>query len=356
MEERNDVLGMLDMMIRPGFCVKEEKIVRVNQAAAGLGLTQGMDVASLLQTGLEEYRELERGTLFLTLRLAGGDCGASVSRLEELDVFLLEQEADDQELRAMALAARELRGPLSSVMATAERLFPLTAMGEDPQLQGQVARLNKGLYQILRVLGNMSDANGMARVARQETRELTGFFGELFDRAREVLPSTGLTLRYQGLPGPVYGLVSSEQIERAVLNILSNAVKFTPAGGTVDVTLTRRGHFLRLSVWDSGSGVAEHLRGSVFSRYLRQPAIEDSRYGLGLGMVLIRTAAASHGGAVLLDQPEGKGTRVTMTIDLSRKPDPNLRSQILTVDYTGERDHWLVELADSLPPEAFLGQ
>lgn len=356
MEERNDVLGMLDMMIRPGFCVKEKRILRVNQAATGLGLSPGMEVEPLLQTGLEEYRSLTLGTLFLSLRLTGGSCGASVSRLGELDVFFLEQEADDQELRAMALAARELREPLSSVMITAERLFPLTAVGEDPGLQGQVARLNKGLYQILRVLGNMSDAGGTAGAAHQEIRELASFFGELFERAREMLPATGLTLRYQGLPSPVYGLVSTEQIERAVLNILSNALKFTPQGGTIDVSLTRRGHFLRLSVWDSGPGIAENLRGSVFSRYLRQPAIEDSRYGIGLGMVLIRKAAASHGGTVLLDQPEGKGTRVSMTIDLSRKPDANLRSRILTVDHTGERDHWLVELADSLPPEAFLGQ
>lgn len=356
MEERKDMLGMLDMMIRPGFCVKEKKIIRVNQAASGLGLAPGMAIEALMQTGQEEYRDLRQGTLFLTLRLTGGSCGATVSRLEDMDVFLLEQEADDQELRTMALAARELREPLSNVMVTAERLFPMTALGEDPQLQDQVARLNKGLYQILRVLGNMSDANRMAGACRQEMRELGSFFGELFARAREVLAYTGLTIRYQGPDAPVYGLVSAEQIERAVLNILSNALKFTPRGGTIDVSLSRRGHFLRLSVWDSGPGIADDLRGTVFSRYLRQPALEDSRYGIGLGMVLIRRAAANHGGTVLLDQPEGKGTRVTMTIDLRRKPDPNLRSQILTVDYTGERDHWLVELADSLPPEAFLGQ
>lgn len=356
MEERNDVLGMLDMMIRPGFCVKEKRIIRVNQAASGLGLTTGMDVEAIMQTGQEEYRDLSRGTLYLTLKLTGGACGASVSRLEDVDVFLLEQEADDQELRAMALAARELREPLSSVMITAERLFPMTALEEDPRLQDQVARLNKGLYQILRVLGNMSDANRMGGLSGQEMRELGSFFGELFERAREMLAYTGLTLRYQGLPGPVYGLVSTEQMERAVLNILSNALKFTPQGGNIDVSLARRGRFLRLSVWDSGPGIAENLRSSVFSRYLRQPAMEDSRYGIGLGMVLIRRAAADHGGTVLLDQPEGKGTRVTMTMDLSRRPDPNLRSRILTVDYTGERDHWLVELADSLPPEAFLGQ
>lgn len=353
MEERNDVLGMLDMMLRPGFCVKDHTIVKVNQAAQSLFLAPGYEIVPLLQTGVEEYESFTQGVLHLTLNLAGEDIGASVTRLEDLDVFLLEQEADDRELKAMALAAKELREPLSSVMITAERLFPLTALQDDPQTRNQVARLNRGLYQMLRVLGNMSDAGRMPEADRQELRELSGLFREIFEKAQAVLVHTGLELRYQGLAGPVHGLANVQQLERAVLNILSNAIKFTPPGGTIDVTLTRRGRFLRLSVQDSGSGISENVRGNLFSRYLRQPAIEDSRFGLGLGLVLIRSAAACHGGAVLIDQPDGVGTRVTMTLDLERRSDAALRSQIFTVDYAGERDHWLVELADSLPVEQY---
>lgn len=353
MEKNRDVLEMLDLMIRPGFCVKNRKIVKINQAAQGCGLEVGADVLPLLMTGAEEYAAFSDGALYLTLELAGQSCGASVSRIDSVDVFLLEQGADDQELRAMALAARELREPLSNVMITAERLFPLTALQEDPQTRAQVARLNRGLYQILRVLGNMSDAARSVSADRQEIRELRSLFDEIFEKAKAVLVHAGLTLTYQGLSEEVYGLVCAQQLERAVLNILSNALKFTPRGGTVEVSLTRRGHVLRLSVQDSGSGIGETIRSSIFSRYLRQPAVEDSRYGIGLGMVLIRSAASDHGGAVLIDQPEGKGTRVTMTLDLRRRPETVLRSRILSVDYAGERDHWLVELAESLPPEVY---
>ena len=106
---------------------------------------------------------------------------------------------------------------------------------------------------------------------------------------------------------------------------------------------------LHLQVLDSGSGIAQQIRSSIFHRYLRQPGIEDSRWGLGLGMVLIRSAAASHGGTVLIDSPTGAGTRVTMTLAIRQRTEAALRSPILRVDYAGERDHGLIELSDSLP-------
>lgn len=353
MEERNDVLGMLELMLRPGFCVKDGSIIKVNQAAQGMCLRAGTEVASLLKTGAEEYACLDHGPLYLTLDLSGEEIGACVTRMGDADIFVLERDADNAELKAMALAAQQLRGPLSSVMATAQRLFPLTAELEVPEAVEQTARLNRGLYQLLRVLGNMSDAGQPSQDHRQEVRDLTDFFDELFEKAEGYLSQLGLHLEYRGPHNSVYGSLCPEQMERAVLNLLSNAIKFTPQGGAVRVTLQRQGRFLRLSVADTGPGIPEELLSNVFTRYLRQPGLEDSRLGLGLGMVLVREAAANHGGVVLIDRPEGCGTRVSLTMDLSRKPDPEVRSSILTADYAGELDHWLIELADTLPAEAY---
>ena len=350
MEEKKDTLGMLDLVIRPGFCVKENQIIKVNQAAESLFITPGTDVRPLLLTGSEEYAAFTGGCLYLTLNLSSHSCGASVTRVDDIDVFLLEQESDNGELRSMALAARE---PLTNVMITADSLFPLCAAESSPRTAEQVARLNRGLFQILRIIGNMSDAERCAAVSHQETVDIPALFAEFFEKAETLVSHTGITLTYEGPDQPIYGLADREQLERAVLNILSNAIKFTPKGGTVTAKLTRSGRMLRLSVTDSGSGIAQSVRSSVFSRYLRQPALEDSRYGIGLGMVLIRTAAAHHGGAVLIDQPEGVGTRITMTMSIRQSKQATLRSNVLRVDYAGERDHGLIELSECLPTELY---
>ena len=353
MEEKRDTLGLLDLMIRPGFCVKENKIIKVNQAAQGYFLTTGMEMESLLLTGKEEYRDFTGGCLYLTLSLSGKSVGASVTRMEDVDVFMIEQEADVQELHSMALAARQFRDPLANVMATAEQLFPLASNQEDTQTKEQIARLNRGLFQMLRVVGNMSDASRYATVSRQETVAITSELQEIFDKSQSLIAHTGIRLTYQGLDEPIFCLADREQIERAVLNILSNAIKFTPKDGVIEASLTRKGRMLRLSVQDSGTGISEDVRANVFQRYLRQLTIEDSRFGLGLGMVLIRSAAAHHGGTVLIDQPQGKGTRITMTLCIRQNPDTVLRSPLVRVDYAGGYDHALLELAEFLPPSLF---
>ena len=70
MEEKKDTLGMLDLVIRPGFCVKENQIIKVNQAAESLFITPGTDVRPLLLTGAEEYAAFTGGCLYLTLNLS----------------------------------------------------------------------------------------------------------------------------------------------------------------------------------------------------------------------------------------------------------------------------------------------
>ena len=355
MERNTDAMEMLDLMVRPGFCVRNGIIVKANQPALSHMVTEGTEINQILLTGKEEYAAFSGGCLYLTLTLEDHPFGASVTRIGEFDVFILEQEEDQSELQAMALAARELREPLTSVMTTADRLFPMHALQDDPVTREQVARINRGLLQMLRVISNMSDASrySAGTGTRQETRDVCSLLEEIFTRAGELVSHGGVTLSFRNLPGSVYSLVDAEKLERAVLNIISNAMKFTPKGGTMEASLTRRENMLYLQIQDNGQGIPENLRGSIHSRYLRQPAIEDGRFGIGLGMVLIRSAAAHHGGTVLIDQPEGSGTRITMTLAIRQNPSTMVRSNILRVDYAGERDHALMELADCLPAELY---
>lgn len=355
MAQSNDTMGMLDLMIRPGFCVKDNLIVKVNPAAESQQIAVGTPVSKLLKTGKKEYESFTGGCLYLTLDLYGQSCGASVTRLEDYDVFLLEQDSDQIELQAMALAARELRDPLTSIMATVDCLSPIAARQEDPSAREQVARLTRGLYQMLRVVGNMSDAERYASgtTARMETADITSLMAEIFAKARTLVEHTGISLVFTNLNKPVLSLADPGMLERAILNLLSNALKFTPKGGSIRASLTKRSGMLILTIQDDGEGVTDSLKGSFFNRYQRKPAIEDTRQGIGLGMLLVRSAAAQHGGTVLLDQPDCKGTRITMTMAIRHSDGTTVSSPRLRIDYAGELDHSLLELADSLPPALY---
>lgn len=352
MEQFQNALGMLDLIQEPAFCVQDGIIIKANPSAACFLIETGSEIQPLLGTGAEEYAAFSGGCLYLTLSIGGQHMGASVTRMQQFDVFRMEQDHDDAHLQAMALAARELREPLSNVMIMADRLFP--GLSEvDHRTQEQIAHINRGLFQMLRIISNMSDADRYVvdHGAQQEVRNICAVLDEIFHRAAELAEEAGITLDYTGYPECIYTLTDAAKLERMVFNIISNAIKFTSEGG-ITAKLVRRGGKMYLSVHDSGCGIADNLRGSIFSRYARDPGLEDGRFGLGLGMVLIRSTAALHGGTVLVDHPDGCGTRITVSFAI-RQSDTMVRSPRFTVDYAGERDHGLIELSDVLPARLY---
>lgn len=347
MEFQTDLPGWLNRYSCPAFFVKENIITACNQSAEARLLAPGTDIRELLLTGKEEYAAFQNGCLYLKLKLSPKGCGASVTREDHTDLFLLDQEPEDADLRSLALAARELRNPLSNLMIAADALKTL----EDPGLRDQLARLNRSLHQMHRLINNMSDAGRNDLLTPAGIHDWDRFIRDIFEKIQTQLENTRVTLTYDGLSAPVYGLVNIGQMERAVLNIVSNAIKFMPEGGTIHAELIRKQNMLHLSIRDSGSGIAENVLGNVFTRYQRQPGIEDSRYGIGLGMVLIRNAAADHGGTVLIDRPEGSGTRVTMTMAI-RQDAPTLRTPVLSPLVEGV-PQILTELSEILPWECY---
>lgn len=350
MNRNKDLSGFLDLIIRPAFAVIGGIIQYCNGAAQGLLLSPGTPVSDLLQTGEEEYASMESGCLYLSVHLESHVFGASVTRMDGFDVFILEQEDAQPQLQAMALAAKELRGPLSNMITAAARLEP---SNESEQTYMQL--LSRSLHQMLRIVGNMSDASCYAQqtAPRQELRDMTAVIGEFFEKAAVLAQQAGVTVRFSNFPEPVISLTDTDKLERAIYNILSNAIKFSGSGSVVDAKLTKHGNKLYLTVRDTGSGIGDELLGSIFSRHLRQPGIEDGRHGIGLGLVMIRAAATAHGGTVLIERNGETGTKLTMTLSIRKNLSGNLNNPILKVDYSGEFDHAMIELSDVLPTSAF---
>lgn len=343
MEATNKYEPMLELMLRPAFCVSQGHITKVNAAAAPYLLSEGTEILPLLATGAEEYPALTEGCLYLTLAIGGQNVGATVIPMKDCQLFLLEQPGDLAELRVLSLAAQQLREPLSGMTAAANRLS-----SADPVQLGQ---LNRRIHQAMRIISNMSDAIAFCQAGpeQMEYLDLGAHLKEQLDATALQLQEAGIQLEYHLPPSPVYTMADKDRVERAVYNLLCNAAKHTAPGGTIRFELVQRGR-LYLSVTDEGPGMSY---ADVYTRYLRTPSILDGQDGIGLGMVLVRAVATLHGGTVLIDRPQGKGNRVTMTLQPRQKGSVQLRSPMLRIDYAGERNHGLQELADVLPARLY---
>lgn len=346
MEQQFDIRDILNLIPAPCFCVDSGIIVFLNRAALQLSLSEGTPVSSVLRTGLAEYTAFESGTLYCWVTAREHTFGAAVHKAAGCDVFILDAEDTANELRALSLAAQQLREPLSKLKIAVDQLFAENPLADNA---GKKAQLRQDLAQMNRLVGNMADAARGTAVPCAELVNIGAAFREIFDKISPLVASTGITMHCDLLSEDIVCLADVQELERAVLNIVSNALKFTPKDGCIEVSLTRRGKMLHLSIQDNGSGVSPSVRSTLFSRFTRQPEIEDNRCGIGLGMVLVRCAAAHHGGTVLVDQPEQGGTRVTMTIAIRQNSGNTFRSPALRIDYTGEQDHGLIELSECLP-------
>ncbi len=351
MENKKQEITMLDLMQQPAFRVENGIIVQVNAAAAGYFIAPSQPVTSLLSHGMEDYAAFADGYLYLPLSIGGQPHSATVMKVDGGDIFVLESPQDPCQFQALALAAKELRIPLAGLITGLDRI---TSQDHTAQTQETAAQLHRRIMQMHRIINNMSDCSNIASGDTAELVDLCRLLEEILSKSAHALQSAGITLNYSIPTQSIYTLANPQKLERAVYNLISNAAKFSPAGGLIQADVRRNGNRVAISIADQGCGISN--RADIFTRYLRQPALEDSRNGIGLGMVLVRAAAIAHGGTVLIDQPENGGTRVTMTIAICESKNTHVRSPRIHFDYAGEQDHCLLELADVLPAQLYAPQ
>lgn len=348
MEKTNNTEQLLELISRPSFSVQNGKITHANAPARERQLLPGMTVKELLLTGVEEYEAFQSGCLYLTVSCAGIPWGATVTKMDSYLLFLLDQDNSTSALQAMSLAAMHMRRPLSEIMAAAESLSPYQRKSEE------AARIDQGTYSLLRMIRNMEDVSHyMSSICPMKLHSIGDVIAETVEHAAALAAQAGKKIVFVPLQETVYSMAEPERLKRAVYNLLSNALHATPNAGTIEVCLKKNGKTLYFSVLDGGTGIPAQLQGNLFTAFMREPALNDGYSGLGLGMSVVRAAAASHHGAVLVDFPKETGTRVTITLPIRQSTDNTVRTPILTIDSFGGYDQGLIELADVLPVSVF---
>ena len=354
MKKPNKPMAMLDMFMHPAFRVKDGIICEVNSYATHCRIEAGAPVDTLITYDKDVYDTFDGSCLSLCVNVEGADYIATVYPTKDGDIFHLQSAEDSPELRVMTLAAQQLRSPLSEIMSAANNLFAKEAIQETAENREQAGIIHKGIYQLLREIGNMSAASSyrQGRIYGKETKNIVAVINETMEKAQTLCNTPVRRLAYSPLCEDIYCGVDTEMLERAVYNLISNALKFSPAGSLVTAKLTATQDKLRFFVESEITDSALTQR-NLFLRYVREADVEDGRHGLGLGIPLTQYAAFAHGGSLLMDHPEENKVRFTLTLSTASPKEPVLSSPFPDFDYMGGWDHGLVELSDVLPASAY---
>lgn len=244
--------------------------------------------------------------------------------------------------------AAQLRAPLTELRSA-------IPSDEDEAADPAIETMTRCYYQMMRTVTNLTDAPLLAEqepLEKQNT-EMVEWLDTLCRQAEVPLELCGISLTmHTALRSHVAG-IHRVYTQRAFWNLLSNAAKFTPAGGQIDVSLALQGRSLILTISDTGRGIDEHLQETVFDRFLHTGRMDPAPHGLGLGLPLSRAIITRQGGRLLLSPRPGGGTAATVSLPAARLPQAQAPVRQMPFDYAGGFQSVLMELSDRLPREAF---
>jgi signal transduction histidine kinase len=302
----------------------------VDSCAARFGSNRVWDtvlasVASAAPERHREWGEIERSDgVILSLSLAPLPDGATVVSFADVtDRFRIEAALRDRNVALEASdklksefvkrVSYEFRTPLNSILGFAEMMKAGTPGALNPR-QGEymdaIVKASSTLRDLINDILDLSQIESGTMELELQKLDLHTLLSGMAQHTKEWTARLGLTLTLECREDAGQFVADARRLRQVVFNLLSNAFKYTPRGGTVTLGGAIDGEDVRLFVADTGSGIAPEMLATAFERFSAKGAA-TARGGAGLGLALVNRFVELHGGWVELESKVGAGTRVT---------------------------------------------
>ncbi len=251
--------------------------------------------------------------------VAGGDWSVLIVVHDLTDVKRTEQVRRD----FIANVSHELRTPLASLKSVIETLQE-GALDDKAAAQDFLARADGEVDRIVQIMEELLELSriesGEVPMA-QEPVELASVLARAVARLRHQAQREGVDLDLENSPAlpPIRG--DAERLERVAVNLIHNALKFTPAGGSVRVTAAIENGAVVVRVSDTGAGIAPEDLPRIFERFYKADRARSSG-GTGLGLAIVKHTVEAHGGSVFVESVPGRGATFSFSIPVAAQPVP----------------------------------
>lgn len=339
-DEADRAYAALDDMLSKKLAEAQVARARVDQLQAR---SQAVSIgsASMLLVGLmlalwQANRQIYRPLLAIRTAIDRYGAGAHDARapqdgldelraiavaFNEMAAALAEQRR--KQLGVLASVAHDLRNPLTALKLTVDRLKPDRPLPPEERLRPMFARIGQEVARCDRMLTDLIDIARMEggelelRCEERDARELAREVVELYR-----LTATSHELRLSLPDEPVPLRCDPLRLGQVLNNLVVNAIKYSPNGGVVQVTVAREGAEVTIAVSDRGVGIAAEDQRWLFERYFRAPSSRQVAAGVGLGLWAARRIAEAHGGRIEVASAPGEGSTFTLRLPAASNGEP----------------------------------
>ncbi|MCJ7582813.1 MAG: ATP-binding protein [Candidatus Aminicenantes bacterium] len=220
---------------------------------------------------------------------------------------------DELKTQFFANINHELRTPLSLILAPLKSIMEGKMGQVTSSTKDTMETMQRNGFRLLKLINNLLDLSkfegGKMRLKIQSVN-ISDFINDLLQSVRDMADHKKIQMFYQHPPYNVELTVDPDQFEKVVLNLLSNALKFTPEKGKITMLLEEKDKTVSLAVEDTGIGIPPDMLESIFDRFSQvDGSASRSQPGTGIGLSLAKEIVLLHGGTISAESQMGKGTR-----------------------------------------------
>jgi len=220
-------------------------------------------------------------------------------------------ELDEAKTRFFANISHELRTPLTVMLGITDRLKKLPPLQNDPRGAEMTSLLSQNGLRLLKLIDDLLDLvrfdTGHADLMPQST-QLAKHLDGLLKSVRHLAEQDQVALLWDG-PGEGWWMVDRDKFDKIVLNLVVNAIKFTPSGGTIEVRTSEENGRLKVSVADTGVGIPPEVLPRIFERFWQVDNSSTRKFqGAGIGLSLVRSLCEAMEGSIRAESELGRGS------------------------------------------------
>ena len=214
----------------------------------------------------------------------------------------------------------QLRTPLTAIMASAGML------GQEPAVDAELRRrlvksVSRGVESLDKLITELTEYGKMRSATlelQMEERDISAIIADTCELVRPIADDQRLTLTMEVAPNLPRVVVDPHRFQQILLNLIANAIKFTPEGGDIVVLAERKGDQLLVKVRDTGAGIPPTQKRWIFEAFVSGSETTNGESSLGLGLTIARALTELHHGHIQVESEEGKGSTFAISLPLFR--------------------------------------